>query len=590
MISQNIINRIIEEVDIVDTVASYIALTPKGKNYWAVCPFHDDSNPSMSVSREKKFFKCFSCGTSGNVISFVQKYEHISYTDAAIKLAKKIGVDIDEFDTPEYRKNKQFYQAMDEAKNFYQFYLNNTAEGLKAKLYLEERNINQDIIDKFQIGLAPSSNDYLYKALSEKNIGLIEQSDLGLVREKENGEIYDVFRNRIIFPIANNEGQVVGLSGRIYLENDKNSKYLNSQENDIFHKGDILYNYHLSVLPAKKKDEIFVFEGFMDVIAAHKAGVDNAVATMGTALTKNHIKSLNSLTQNIVLCFDGDEAGISATKKAAELFASMNILPYAVALPDGLDPDEYLQKNGATALKEYLETKKLNIYEYLYNLYKNKLVVEDIESVERFKKNVFDILRKAKSTTLSEFYLKKMSVELDCEVSSLIKDFGKMTPVFINQADAKVEVEKTKKKKTLKPKVYKALEVIIKSSLVSKEVLKEYCRLTDNRYISDAMAHCTIINQIKDEYDLLGEIEVDKIKEKLSTYKEAYDLFESIIDNRLIEDTNLEVSNECIMTIIDYWKEVEKKDFLKKALKNTDETDAFVEAVRKYHNREDLPK
>lgn len=588
MISQEIINRIIEEVDIVDTVASYIPLTAKGKNHWAVCPFHNDSNPSMSVSREKKFFKCFSCGTSGNVISFVQKYEHIGYTDAIIKLAKKLGMNIEEFDTPEYRKNKQYYLAMDETKNFYQFYLNNTAEGLKAKLYLEERNIDKDIVDKFQIGLAPSSNDYLYKALSEKNIGLIEQSDLGLVREKDNGEIYDVFRNRIIFPIANNEGQVVGLSGRIYLENDKNSKYLNSQENDIFHKGDILYNYHLAALPAKKKDEIFVFEGFMDVIASYKAGVENAVATMGTALTKTHIKSLNSLTHNIVLCFDGDEAGISATKKAAELFASMNLIPYAVALPDGLDPDEYLQKNGAEALKEYLETKKLNIYEYLYNLYKNKLVVEDIESVERFKKNVFDILRKAKSTTLSEFYLKKMSVELGCEVSSLIKDFGKMSPNLVTKTDAKDEVVKVKKKKTLKPKVYKALEVIIKSSIVSKEILKEYCRLTENRYISDAMAHCTIINQIKDEYDMVGDLEIDKIKEKLATYPEAHDLLETILDNRLIDENNLEATNECIMTIVDYWKEVEKKDFLNKALKNDDETEAFVEIVRKYHNKEDL--
>lgn len=586
MISQNIINRIIEEVDIVETVASYIPLTPKGKNYWAVCPFHNDSNPSMSVSREKKFFKCFSCGTSGNVIAFVQKYEHISYTDAAIKLAKKLGVDIEEFDTPEYRKNKLFYRAMDETKNFYQFYLNNTAEGLKAKDYLEKRNINQDVIDKFQIGLAPSSNDYLYKALSEKNIGLIEQSDLGLVREKENGEIYDVFRNRIIFPLANNEGQIVGLSGRIYLDGDKNSKYLNSQENDIFHKGEMLYNYHLASLPAKKKEEIFVFEGFMDVIAAYKAGVDNAVATMGTALTKNHIKILTSLTQNIVLCFDGDEAGISATKKAAELFSSMNILPYAVALPDGLDPDEYSEKYGLEALKEYLETKKLNIYDYLYNLYKNRLVVEDIESVERFKKNVFDILRKAKSTTLSEFYLKKMGVELDCEVSSLIKDFGKLSSSSIKQNEVVDETVKPKNKKTLKPKVYKALEVIIKSSLVSKNVLKEYYRLTNNQYISDAMPHCTIINQIKDEYDLLGDIDVDKIKDKLANYEEAYDLFESILENRLIEDNNIDVSNECINTIVEYWQEVERKVYLKKALENVDNTDEYVEVVRKYHNND----
>ena len=198
-----------EEVDIVDVVGTYIPLTPKGKNYWAVCPFHNDSNPSMSVSREKKFFKCFSCGTSGNVIAFVQKYEHIPYYEAAAKLAGKIGIEIEEFDTPEYRRNKQYYMAMDETNNFYQFYLNNTAEGLIAKSYLEKRNIGQDLIDKFQIGLAPSSSNYLHKALSEKNIGLIEQIDLGLVRENNNGEPYDTFRNRIIFPLSINNSPAI---------------------------------------------------------------------------------------------------------------------------------------------------------------------------------------------------------------------------------------------------------------------------------------------------------------------------------------------------------------------------------------------
>lgn len=585
MISQNIINQIIEEVDIVDVVGSYLSLTPKGKNYWAVCPFHNDSNPSMSVSREKKFFKCFSCGTSGNVIGFVQKYEHISYYEAAAKLAVKIGIKIEEFDTPEYRKNKQYYMAMDEAKNFYQFYLNNTAEGLKAKLYLEKRNINQDIIDKFQIGLAPSSDDYLHKALIEKNIGFIEQSDLGLVREKESGEVYDVFRNRIIFPIANNEGQVVGLSGRIYLDNDKNSKYLNSQENDIFHKGEVLYNYHLASLEIKRLDEVYIFEGFMDVIAAAKAGINNSVATMGTALTKNHVKDLLSLTQNIVLCFDGDEAGITATKKAAELFSSFNLIPYAVALPDGLDPDEYLQKYGNEALKEYLQTKKVNIYEYLYNLYKNKLIVADIESVERFKKNVFDILKKAKSTTLSEFFIKKMSVELECDVESLVKDFGKMSPSFNKKTEEDKKTKTTTQTKKLKPKIYRALEVIIKSALSSKETLKEYYRLTNNQYISDAMLHCTIINQIQDEYDLEGQVDVDKISEKLATFPEALECYEKIVDNKLLDASNQDVVNECIMTIVDYWEEVERKNFLEKAIKNLDDTDEYLEAVRKHHNK-----
>ncbi len=582
MISQNIINRIIEEVDIVETIGSYLSLTPKGKNYWAVCPFHNDSNPSMSVSREKKFFKCFSCGTSGNVIAFVQKYEHITYYEAAAKLALKIGINVDEFNTPEYRKNKQYYLTMDETKNFYQFYLNNTAEGLKAKHYLEKRNINQDIIDKFQIGLAPSANDYLHRALNEKEIGFIEQSDLGLVRENNNGEPYDVFRNRIIFPITNHEGQVVGLSGRIYLENDKNSKYLNSQENDIFHKGDILYNYHMATIPAKKFDEIYVFEGFMDVIAAEKAEISNAVATMGTALSKNHIKSLITLTSNIILCFDGDEAGILATKKAAELFSSMNILPYAVALPDSLDPDEYLQKYGSDELRKYLHSKKVNIYEYLYNNAKYRLVPEDIESVERFKKNVFDLLKKAKSTTLSEFYLKKMSLELNMDINSLITDFGKISSSNI-KIDNNVKQKPIKNKKALKPKIYKAYEVIIKCSLYSKEILKEYYRLTENRYISEAMPYYTIIEQIKYQYDTSIDINIEDINHRLENYKEAYELFNKIIQSRLIDEYDHESCNECIETIVKYWEDEEKKRCFEKALLNDAKCDDLIQVVRKQH-------
>lgn len=583
MISQNIINRIIEEVDIVDVVGTYIPLTPKGKNYWAVCPFHNDSNPSMSVSREKKFFKCFSCGTSGNVIAFVQKYEHIPYYEAAAKLASKIGIEIEDFDTPEYRKNKQYYMAMDEAKNFYQFYLNNTAEGLIAKSYLEKRNINQDVIDKFQIGLAPSSSNYLHKALTEKNIGLIEQIDLGLVRENNNGEPYDTFRNRIIFPLANNEGQVVGLSGRIFLDGDKNSKYLNSQENDIFHKGDILYNYHLASLPAKKLDCIYVFEGFMDVIAAEKGGISNAVASMGTAFTKNHIKSLKSLTENIVLCFDGDEAGINATKKAAELFSSMEIIPFAVALPGGMDPDEYLQKYGADALRDYLENKKTNIYEYLYNNAKANLILEDINSVEKFKKNVFEIIRKAKSTTISEFYIKKMSIDLDTDINVLITDFGKISNTKY-KIESKQVIKKPKVTKVIKPKVYKALEVIIKGSLASKEVLKEYYKATDNKYITEAMEHCTIIDQIRFEYDSVGEAVVDVISTRLENYQNAYDCFQKIINDRLIDGSTIEECRECIKTIVDYWKDEEKKEFYKKALEDDKHCDDLMKIVRKQHN------
>ena len=345
MISQNIKKQIIDQTNIVEVVGEVVQLTKKGSSYFGLCPFHNDNHPSMSVNNEKKMFNCFSCNTKGNVIYFMSRFHNITDDQATIMLAKRLGIEISEASTKEAIKQERLLKVMNDATLFYQFYLNNSEEGLEAKKYLFSRGIDEDIIKKLKIGLASSERNYLNLALKQKNHSELDQIELGLIKNDDTNTSYDVFRNRIIFPIENNNGQVVGFSGRIYRDNNQ-AKYINSSDNEIFHKGKILYHFHDAIPAVRENNKIIIFEGFMDVIAAIRANIHYGVATMGTALTNDHIKAILSLTKNIILCFDGDEAGIHAMKRSAMLFANYQIIPKAIVLPNNQDPDEYVKENG----------------------------------------------------------------------------------------------------------------------------------------------------------------------------------------------------------------------------------------------------
>ena len=280
MLSKTIINKVINETDIVEVISEYVPLQPKGKSMFGLCPFHDDQNPSMSVSREIKMFNCFSCNTKGNVIDFVAKYENINVDKATLKLAKRLGMNIQYRQSAEDIRNEKRYQIMEEATRFYEFYLHNSKEGQVALEYLAKRGITDEMIKRFRIGLAPSEINYLHFALNEKQVDFLDQVELGLVRENKETGPYDLFRSRIMFPLSDAYGRVVGFSGRIYLAGDNNAKYINSPESSFFHKSNLLYNLHQATVHAKRIDKIYLFEGFMDVLAADLAGIKNAVATM----------------------------------------------------------------------------------------------------------------------------------------------------------------------------------------------------------------------------------------------------------------------------------------------------------------------
>ena len=354
-IPQEKIDEIRNSVNIVDVMGQYLSLTKKGRNYVAICPFHQDTHPSLSISESKQIYMCFVCHNGGNVFKFLQEYLHISYLESVKEVALLGHVDITGYhlDAPVFRVNdklKPYYDMHEEAFKIYSYYLQ-TKLGILAMDYLKGRGFDDEVIKMFGIGYAPVKS-ILYEAFTKLGYQPVEMENSGLVIESSRH--YDRFSDRIMFPLHNSNGQVVGFSGRIYKANDEGAKYMNSPESDIFIKGDMLYNYHRALKPARDAGFVYLNEGFMDVIAMHRAGYDNVIALMGTALTNGHLQLLRRMTKKIVICLDGDNAGQNAAMKATDFLSSHGFTVRIILLPEGKDPDEIYMEDGKNALDRVL--------------------------------------------------------------------------------------------------------------------------------------------------------------------------------------------------------------------------------------------
>jgi len=442
-VNQDIINEIRSSVDIVDVISSYLPLTQKGKNYFGVCPFHDDNNPSMSVSKDKQIFKCFSCGASGNVFKFIQDYENISFMEALKKCADNAGITLSvniKSKNDNFSKYKDLYDIYDIASKFYQNNIN-TAPAREAKEYLLNRNLNENIIKEFKIGLSLKKRDMLTKLLlnkkySEKDLlrsGLAVQNDLGIT---------DIYYDRIMFPLEDLTGKTVGFSGRLY-NGEKNFKYINTKETEIFKKGEILYNYFRAKESARQKGYVIVMEGFMDVIRAYTIGITNTVATMGTAVTKNQVMTIKKMAREVYLCFDGDEAGAKATSSCADELVKIGVNPKIIRLEENLDPDEYIQKYG----KERFLTKinnPINLMDFKMNYLKKGKNISSSEDLAEYVNDIIKELEKIDDDVLKEITLKKISLESNLDIEFL-KSRLKNTEKVNTKIDTKIK--KTKKDK-----------------------------------------------------------------------------------------------------------------------------------------------
>ena len=394
------------KVDIVDIVRDYVPLVQKGKNYFGICPFHDDHNPSMSVSPERKMYKCFVCGAGGDVFNFVQNYEKISYNEAVQKVASKIGIDI-KLDTNVKKVDDKYikqYEIYDISNKFYQNNLN-TNLGKIARSYLKDRHITEEMIKHFQIGLSFSDNK-LSKLLQSKGYddNLLVKSGICV---KTNNGIYDIYRDRIMFPLWDINGKTNGFSGRIYEGNDQ-SKYINTMETDIFKKGTLLYNYHNAREHVLKDNKIIIVEGFMDVIRLYSIGIYNVVATMGTAVTKEQVNLIRKITNNVILMFDGDAAGKKATDSFIEVSSSLDFNIKVVRLEENLDPDEYILNKGKDNMIYHLNNPK-SIIDYKVINERSSIDLTNGKEVSKFIDNVIIDLSKIKDDIALEVEINKLS-------------------------------------------------------------------------------------------------------------------------------------------------------------------------------------
>ncbi|HEK6603936.1 TPA: DNA primase [Staphylococcus aureus] len=405
-IDQSIINEIKDKTDILDLVSEYVKLEKRGRNYIGLCPFHDEKTPSFTVSEDKQICHCFGCKKGGNVFQFTQEIKDISFVEAVKELGDRVNVAVD-IEATQSNSNVQI--AFDDLQmiemheliqEFYYYALTKTVEGEQALTYLQERGFTDALIKERGIGFAPDSSHFCHDFLQKKGYDIELAYEAGLLsRNEENFSYYDRFRNRIMFPLKNAQGRIVGYSGRTYTGQEP--KYLNSPETPIFQKRKLLYNLDKARKSIRKLDEIVLLEGFMDVIKSDTAGLKNVVATMGTQLSDEHITFIRKLTSNITLMFDGDFAGSEATLKTGQHLLQQGLNVFVIQLPSGMDPDEYIGKYGNDAFTAFVKNDKKSFAHYKVSILKDEIAHNDL-SYERYLKELSHDISLMKSSILQQ--------------------------------------------------------------------------------------------------------------------------------------------------------------------------------------------
>jgi len=436
-IPEELIEKIRTESDIVDVISEYIQLTKRGRNWFGLCPFHNENTPSFSVSEDKQIFHCFGCGAGGNVITFVMDIENVSFPEAVSKLGERIGIHIDiqnqSMDNRIHRyskKEENMLNAHQFVAEYYHHLLLNTEDGEKALNYLFKRGFTREDIESNGIGYALPNWDSVAVLLQRKGFSPDEMVECGLIIQRENDHTYfDRFRDRIMFPIRNEFGKVIGFSGRILEPKESEAKYLNSPESPIFRKSEVLFNLDKARASIRKKRQAILMEGFMDVLAANKAGIDNAVATMGTSLTKEHITRLKRLVRNVVICYDGDHAGWEAAKRASELLYNEQMEVEVVVLPDKLDPDEYIRKFGPESFVQMIE--RPHAYMSFMMMYARRNKNFQFENdVLQYIQEVLEQLVGRTSPVERDLYIKELAKETKVSEEAIYAQFRKLDADF----------------------------------------------------------------------------------------------------------------------------------------------------------------
>lgn len=544
-ISNEEINEIRSRANIVDIISGYLQVSSKGKNYVALCPFHNDHSPSLIISPEKQIFNCFTCRTGGNVFSFVMKYENVSFAEAVSIVAKKVGFNLknDVFVKSEnkYSKDYEIYEyAM-------KYYLNNinTTDGSKAREYLLKRGINETIIKEFKLGYSGSSKDTFYKLATNKGWDIETLNKLGLIN-KVNENVYDTFINRVVIPIENLKGEVVGFTGRIFNGEDNTAKYLNTKETEIFKKSSLLFNYHNAKNYIRDRKSVIVVEGNMDAIKMSAKGFKNVVALMGVALSNEQIDILKRLKVPVILMLDNDNAGEEATIKNGESLINSGVDTKVVRLSGAKDPDEYLEKFGIDAMQNNID-KAIKYIDFKIECLKKDKDLSNMEDLITYVKEVINSINGEDDLT-KEIILSKIS-----------KDYA--IDIDILKSNLKTEVKKDVKKEETQEVRDKKLT---KYQKASHKVL--YYMLMDSKYIN---LYKNTLGYFKERIERVlaseivyyesnnGNIDVADFTTMIMGSEDEYEFLQIILSENGNTSVSDEEFNSCVKAILDIYKKDE---------------------------------
>ncbi len=569
LIDKKIIDEINEKTDIVSLVSEYVKLEKAGKNFRGLCPFHSETNPSFSVSPEKNIAMCFSCKEGGRPIKFYQKINNIPYMQAVSELGKRLNIDI-KYDSNKSPDLEEHY-ALKEAAQFYNYYLLNSENGLKAQEFLHQRGITKEEINTFNIGLAPNEQNSIYKLLTEKDYTNTELENAGLIHISRDNFIKDVFVNRVLFPITDEESRIVGFSGRSL--GAEEPKYYNSPESLVFKKSEVLYNFSNALNEIKKHDRVIIHEGFFDVIKSHKAGLKYSVAVMGTALTNDHIKVLSKYTKNVIIAFDGDNAGIEAAIKSIPLFLRNKFRVDVLWIKDGLDPDDYFNKYGKESYLKLYDN-LMDHYAFIYEVNKQKLNLKNQNDQEKLKLVVKDLLAYAPSTT-KDFYIEKLAQDLSVSKESLRSFY------YYRPQEIATPVPKAKpRKREIKWKYYRAEMFLLIEMFKDRNNARKIDHALGLKYVVDvdiARLRSLYVLKYMKIYKTYDEDKfIELISEQNNELIEPFLRVKDLIAYKNKEPLNDEQINDLIKTVKMINEEKAYQDILNQIRK---ETEAYQKTI-----------
>ncbi|MDO4695822.1 DNA primase [Porphyromonas sp.] len=465
MIDQATVNRIIDSAEIVGVVSDFVTLHRRGQNYLGLCPFHEDSRPSFTVSPAKNICKCFACGEGGTPLNFLMKHEHMTYVEALRYLAKKYGIPIVEKEVTkeelEKKNNREkLFNANAFAKDAFAEALNVSSEGRMIGLsYFKERGFSQETIKTFDLGYSPSSRDFLSSKAKEAGIDRSLLEALGLAIRQDDGKYLDRFRDRVIFPIHSLSGGVVGFGGRILKSSDKLAKYINSPDSDIYNKRKELYGLYFAKQHISKQDKCLIVEGYTDVLSFHQSGIQNVVASSGTALTIEQVRLIKRFTNNVTLIFDSDAAGIKAAMRGIDILLAQDMNIKVVLLPDGHDPDSFAKAHSPETIKEYIDKHEEDFIRFKINLL-SKENASDPHAKAMLITNIVESVAFISDDLTREVYARDSATLLDVSEEAIFSKVDSIRKERAQQEQRERERERNREQASAIPSVDEAAEVI----------------------------------------------------------------------------------------------------------------------------------